>query len=37
MRLMIFLLKRKNVKEGSRKVVLKAELIIRASSSPSSL
>ncbi len=37
MRLMISLLKRKNVKEGSRKVVLKAELIIRASSSPSSL
>lgn len=34
MRLMISLLKRKNVKEGSRKVVLKAELMIRASSSP---
>lgn len=34
MRLMISLLKRKNVKEGSRKVVLKAELKVRASSSP---
>ncbi len=32
MRLMISLLKRKNVKEGSRKVVLKAELIVRSSS-----
>lgn len=32
MRLMISLLKRKNVKEGSRKVVLKADFIVRNSS-----
>ncbi len=33
MRLMISLLKRKDVKEGARKVVLKAELVVRNSSS----
>ena len=37
MRLMTSLLKRKNVKEGSRKIVLKAELVIRNSSNLVSL